>query len=112
YSGFSRRWIVGPYDAGVGHVFETKDGGASWTDISGNLVDGPVNDVVLAAGNVVVGTDFGAFETSAATPGTWKTVGGGLPNAVVNDLSVSPKGTTLIAATHGRGIWTIPVGGI
>jgi hypothetical protein len=112
YSGFSRHWIVGPYDAGVGHVFETKDGGASWTDISGDLVDGPANDVVLAAGKVVVGTDFGAFEASAAKPGTWKVVGSGLPNVVVNDLSVSPKGTTVIAATHGRGIWTIPVSGL
>ena len=112
YSGYSRHWIVGPYDAGVGHVFETTDGGASWTDISGDLVDGPVNDAVLAGGKLVVGTDFGAFETSAATPGTWKSVGSGLPNAVVNDLSVSPKGTTLIAGTHGRGIWTIPVGAL
>ncbi|WP_208030000.1 hypothetical protein [Streptomyces cyanogenus] len=37
-NGFSRRFTEGP-GAGVGHVFESKDGGASWTDISANLSD-------------------------------------------------------------------------
>ena len=36
FNGYSRRWIPG---GGVGHVFESWNGGASWTDISGNLPD-------------------------------------------------------------------------
>ena len=31
----------------VGHVFKTADGGATWTDISGNLPNIPVTDLVL-----------------------------------------------------------------
>jgi hypothetical protein len=40
--------------------------------------------------------------------GTWLRVGAGLPNTVVNDLDVTPNGDLVIAATHGRGLWSIP----
>jgi hypothetical protein len=103
YGAFSRRWIAG---GGVGHVFETKDGGTSWTDISGNLPDAPVNSVVKWHHNLVVGTDVGVFETIANRPGEWQQLGEGLPDSSTNQLSVTPGGTALIAATHGRGMWT------
>ncbi|MGI8698575.1 MAG: hypothetical protein ACR2J0_05455, partial [Mycobacteriales bacterium] len=44
YGAFSRRWIPG---GGVGHVFESRNGGTSWTDISGNLPDIPTNGRAL-----------------------------------------------------------------
>ena len=47
-NGFSRRFTEGP-GAGIGHIFESNDGGLTWTDISGNFPDVPVNDVVVAA---------------------------------------------------------------
>ncbi len=99
YGGFSRRWIPA---GGTGHVFESTDGGSSWKDVSGNLPDAPVNDVVLAGGTLVVGTDVGVFTGSA---GSWRRVTG-LPNTSTNDLVVSPRGDYVIAATHGRGLWT------
>ena len=43
FNGFSRRWIEGP-GSGNGHLFKTTDAGATWTDVSGNLPDVPVND--------------------------------------------------------------------
>ena len=43
-NGFSRHWTEGP-GAGVGHVFESRDGGATWKDISANLPDVPANAV-------------------------------------------------------------------
>jgi hypothetical protein len=105
YNGYSRRWIAG---GGVGHVFESNDGGATWSDISGNLPDVGGDDMVLSHGSLVLATDVGAFVTSQAHPGTWKRFGSGLPNTAINDLSVSPNGRTIVAATHGRGLWTIP----
>ncbi len=102
FGAFSRRWIVG---AGVGHVFESRNGGTTWADRSGNLPDAPVNDVVLAMGHLVVGTDVGVFMTSAAAPGAWVRMSANLPNASTNDLAVSPDGTYVVAATHGRGLW-------
>jgi hypothetical protein len=104
YNGFSRRWTN---DAGFGHVFESTDSGATWTDISGNLPDAPADDLVVVNGQLVLGTDVGVFVAPAGTT-TWSRLGSGLPNASVNDLSVTPAGVVL-AATHGRGIWQIVV---
>jgi hypothetical protein len=104
-SGYSRKWMIGPDDPGVGHVFETSTGGTSWTDISGNLPDGPMDDIVFENGNLVVASDFGVF-TSSNDGSTWSRLGTSLPNVVVDQLTVDPNGR-LVAATHGRGIWTI-----
>jgi sugar lactone lactonase YvrE len=105
FNGYSRRWIPG---GGVGHVFETLNGGASWTDISGNLPDIASDALVLAHGQLALATDAGVFTAAegqgAAT--SWSRLGTGLPNASVNDLTVGPNGY-IYAGTHGRGIWRI-----
>jgi len=105
FSGFSRHWIPG---GGVGHVFETTNGGQSWTDISGNLPDIPGDALVLSHGRLALGTDQGVF-TAAEGQGSataWSRLGTGLPNAVVDDLTAGPGGY-IYAATHGRGVWRI-----
>jgi hypothetical protein len=103
--GYSRNWIP---NAGVGHVFESKDGGATFTDISGNLPDAAANDLVITpTGKLVLANDVGVFTTSEASPGTWSRYGSGLPNSIIDDLSVGSNGSYIIAATHGRGLWTI-----
>jgi hypothetical protein len=112
-SGYSRKWMIGPDDPGVGHVFESKDGAATWTDISGTgtsaLPDVPMDDIVFehngGLNHIVVATDFGVF-TSSDDGATWSRYGHLLPNVVVNQLTLDPNGN-LVAATHGRGIWTI-----
>ena len=55
-----------------------------------------------------MGTDVGVFSTSAAAPGAWSRVGVSLPNASTNDLVVSPGQDYVLAATHGRGLWSFP----
>jgi photosystem II stability/assembly factor-like uncharacterized protein len=106
-SGFSRKWMIGPGDdPGVGHVFETTNGGGLWADRSGNLPDVPMDDVVFLGGTkLVVATDFGVF-TSSDNGASWANLGTNLPNVVVDQLTLDPNGN-LVAATHGRGIWTI-----
>jgi hypothetical protein len=103
YNGFSRRWTN---DAGYGHVFESTDGGTTWTDISGNLPDVPGDDLVVSGHNLIVATDIGVFTAPAGggTATSWSRLGTGLPTASVNDLTITPDGAVL-AATHGRGIW-------
>jgi hypothetical protein len=111
---YSRRWIP---DAGVGHVFESADGGATWRDVSQNLPDAPVYKVVIAGQQLVVGTEVGAFQLPTATGGeeaafsvtqsqrdTWSRLGSGLPKVTVWDLAVAPDGS-IVAGTHGRGTW-------
>ena len=103
FNGYSRRFVPG---GGVGHVFETSDGGQSWTDISGNLPDIASDALVLAHGQLALGTDAGVF-TAAEGQGsatTWSRLGTGLPNAAVDDLTAGPGGY-IYAATHGRGVW-------
>ena len=73
------------------------------------LPDAPGDDLVISAGNLYLATDVGVFTAPAATPSAWSRLGTGLPNASVNDLSLAPDGSYLIAATHGRGIWKISI---
>jgi len=105
FGSYSRRWIP---DAGVGHVFETTDGGATWADVSGNLPDAPVYKVIMRGSDLIVGTEVGAFiaPRPRGLPASWRTVGSGLPRVTVWDLTVAPDGR-VVAGTHGRGTWEI-----
>ncbi|MHB8458363.1 MAG: hypothetical protein ACYDBS_11860, partial [Acidimicrobiales bacterium] len=84
--------------------------GASWTNITGDLPSGvATNSVVYDQGNLFVATDVGVFATPAATSGSstsWAPIGTGLPNVQVVGLSTTTNGT-ILAATHGRGIWEL-----
>jgi photosystem II stability/assembly factor-like uncharacterized protein len=103
-SGF--RW-----DDPLPHVFRSTDFGASWTDISGNLPEVPVNDIVVdpqASSQLWIATDFGVYGTSSLGA-SWSALGTGLPNAVVTDLELHDPTRTLTAATFGRSMWTIDV---
>ncbi|WP_042441905.1 glycosyl hydrolase [Streptacidiphilus jiangxiensis] len=104
FSGFSREWNEGP-GAGIGHVFESHDSGATWTDISANLPDVPVNSLSLTPqGGLLVGTDLGAVYRA---PGRtkWRAIAE-LPAVSVDQILLGPDGR-VYAATHGRGIYAI-----
>ena len=104
-SGYSRKWIE---SAGVGHVFESTDGGADWNDMSGNLPDAPGDDVLVTpSGKVVVSTDVGVFVASKGST-SWLRLGDNLPNVVASDISFTSDGQNILVATYGRGLWTIP----
>jgi hypothetical protein len=103
FNGYSRRWIPG---GGLGTVFESKDGGSSWQNISGNLPDAPGNGLAIVRGTLVLGTDVGAFAASAAHPTRWSRVTS-LPNVVVDNVRPVPASAAVVLATHGRGIWQL-----
>ncbi len=108
FSGYSRHWIVGPDDPGVGHVFQLSSGsaGIAASDLSGNLIDAPADDVIVAGNDLIVGTDFGVYVSKLGS-GTWSRLGSNLPNVVIGQLGVYHG--AVLAATHGRGLWTFPV---
>ncbi|MFI5893440.1 glycosyl hydrolase [Actinoplanes sp. NPDC051513] len=104
-NGFSRKWTEGP-GAGVGHLFESRDAGQHWADISGNLPDVPANSVkLLRGGAIALGTDTGVFYRPAHVT-KWSVLGRGLPTTTTLQLKIDPAGR-LLAATHGRGLWAI-----
>ncbi len=95
---------------GTGHVFVTRDYGASWSDITGDLPDHPVNAVLLdpsELSRIYIGTDLGVFSSSGG--GSWSRLGDGLPMVAVFDLAVEPAAGVMVAATHGRGAFALPV---
>jgi len=104
FNGFSRTWTEGP-GAGIGHIWKTTDAGATWSNISGNFPDIPVNDIVIRNGKLIVATDLATL-VSTDDGAHWSRLGTALPLTTVMDVHLGPDGK-LYAATHGRGIWSI-----
>ena len=89
------------------HVFRTTDYGISWTDISGNLPDIPVNSIIIdydEDSTLYIGTDAGVFFTQNLG-NEWAVLGTGLPNSPVFDLNYHQPGRKLVAGTHGRSLF-------
>lgn len=94
---------------GTGHVFKTSNGGYNWTDISNNLPNTPVNDVIIYYPGIstsiyLVATDVGVFATNNYGQ-QWGELAQGLPNTVCLDLDYNLKGNKIRVGTHGRGVW-------
>jgi photosystem II stability/assembly factor-like uncharacterized protein len=87
---------------GSSRVIKTSDGGSSWSDISANLPEAPVNDaVVLRDGTLTVASDVGVFVERGST---WLSVGSNLPAVPVLEIDLDLERGRLTAATFGRGI--------
>src|SRR3954451_7780450 len=106
-SGYLRRWFPNPNRGGS--VYVSHDAGQHFTNISGNLPRVPANALVLRNGVVFVGTDLGVYSASQGSS-RWARLGRSLPNSSVLDLRLNPQGTQLVAALHGRGVWTFSFG--
>lgn len=100
-------WAMVGGGKGIGHVYQTTDGGLNWKNISSNLPDSPANTLVFDPrnGRLFVGTDVGVYASSNGGS-SWSRLGAGLPNAPVIDLQFSAVTETLAAGT-GRGVFTI-----
>ncbi len=88
------------------YVLKTTDGGATWSNITGNLPQAPVNDIVVAGSTLYVATDVGVFRTTDGGT-TWRTLGKGLPHLPVDDIQLDASTNELFAGTFGRGMWRI-----
>jgi uncharacterized repeat protein (TIGR01451 family) len=92
-----------------GHVFRTRDGGASWVDISGDLPDAPVNSLVLDPSypdTIYAGTDVGPMVTYNGGR-HWEALGKAFPNVAVWQLDLDPAHRIIAAGTHGRGAFRV-----
>lgn len=93
----------------TGQVFLSSNYGASWSNITGNLPNIPVNAIVVdpdAAGTLYVATDVGVFY-STDNGASWAEAGTGLPNAVAHWLTLHEGSRILRVSTHGRGAWDL-----
>ncbi|MEO8926046.1 MAG: hypothetical protein ABI306_02685 [Caulobacteraceae bacterium] len=89
-------------------VLVTRDYGATWRNVTGDLPANHFVEVVRAdpvrKGLLYAGTEVGAF-VSLDDGGHWTPLQGDLPTAQVNDLLV--HGDDLVAATQGRALWVL-----
>ncbi|MFL5752607.1 MAG: T9SS type A sorting domain-containing protein [Bacteroidia bacterium] len=115
---YPRDLVVNPHNSsevyavfsgfGTGHIFKSVDAGANWIDLSTALPDLPFHCLAINpynSANLFAGCDFGVF---SSTDGgiTWTNFGTGMPAvAMVFDLVVSPADTSLMAYTHGNGVY-------
>jgi len=116
---FPRRIAVNPDNSrevyvvfsgfGTGHVFKSTNAGGTWTDISTSLPDVPFHSILIDPDftNVIyAGCDFGLF-VSTDGGATWVAHNSGMPDAtMIFDLVASPSDRSLMAFTHGRGVYT------
>lgn len=98
------------------HVWESRDGGLSWSPIDGSgprrLPDLPVHSVVAdpdRPDRLFLGTDLGVFVSTTGGQ-QWSAENTGFANVVTESLAVAAgEGGTrwLFAFTHGRGAWRV-----
>ncbi len=84
--------------------------GGSWQSMFLNSPQADVNVVRLDPSTkaIYIGTDSGVYY-STDSGSSWASPGTGLPNSAVFDLDYVPATRTLVAATHGRGVWSLIV---
>src|SRR6185436_11269153 len=92
------------------YVFVTRDYGATWTSLVGNLpAKGTVNVIREDPKNkdlLYAGTEFGLY-VSIDGGKEWKEFMSGLPLVRIDDLIIHPRENDLVVGTHGRGIYIL-----
>ncbi len=120
---FVRDIVIDPSDANHAfvvsstNVFETADAGATWTDITGDIVTGadavtPFRSIEYIPNGfifqdvLVVGGTNGVFSSRSGQGfDNWRPYGFFLPNVPVFDLDYDAEDKLLWAGTLGRGNW-------
>jgi trimeric autotransporter adhesin len=95
---------------GVSNIWVTTNGGTSWTTIDGNLPDMPVRWVMFKPNEndkAFIATETGVWETSLINgASTVWTAHPSFPTVKTTMLDYRNADRTLLASTHGRGLWT------
>jgi hypothetical protein len=99
---------------GVNSVWRTLDGGLSWTSIEGNLPDMPIRWALFrpkTSGNatqMLLATELGVWSTDFinGTATVWGVSNTGMANVRVDMLNYRKADGVIMAATHGRGLYT------
>lgn len=95
-------------------VYRSTNFGDTWTNISFNLLNTPANCseyfISPEHDRIFVGTDLGVYYLDNGSS-TWNPFNTGLPQVIVRELEIQKSDTILVAATYGRGIWSIDLKG-
>lgn len=97
------------------YLWRSTDRGKTWTSIVGNLPMECVNTIredPSRSDLLYVGTDMGTY-VSFDGGTNWESLHGGIPHLPVHDVAVHVDSdinkNELVAATHSRGAWVLPL---
>lgn len=96
---------------GINSVHESFDNGSSWQSVEGNLPDMPVRWVIFDPINpdqAMIATEAGVWVTNNLDGNStvWQPSLQGLPITRVDMLQYRESDNMILAATHGRGLFT------
>jgi photosystem II stability/assembly factor-like uncharacterized protein len=100
-------------------VYRSNDRGNTWTNITGDLPDQPLSDVITHPTDpniLYLGSEFGCFRTTD-NGAHWHRWNNGMPEAAIVtemgyiDLRSQYGQYWIIAGTYGRGIWKREISG-
>lgn len=95
---------------GVNSIWETTDGGTTWTSVEGLLPDMPIRWIIFNPINndqALIATELGVWTTDNLDGNNtvWGPSNNGLANVRVDMLQTRASDKLIIAATHGRGLY-------
>ncbi len=96
---------------GATSVYESTNGGTSWSSVEGDLPDMPVRWALFSpwgGDSVLLATELGVWSTTNLNGGStsWDVSNTGLANCRVDMLQYRESDSLVLAATHGRGVFT------
>ena len=103
-------------------IYQTNDGGTTWTDMTGNLTDTRIGAAAIDSTSAVKRLFVGGREgvavinlpiagVPAVGPFNWGKIGTGLANAPVWDMEWDRTDEILVVGTLGRGAWVLQENG-
>ena len=108
--------LVTKSNYGSKSVYESKNGGATWLDVEGNIPNMPVRWGIFSPTDptqAMIATEAGVWTTEFldGTNTVWipPVEGRGIPLVRVDMLQIRKSDNIVLAATHGRGLFTTDV---
>jgi photosystem II stability/assembly factor-like uncharacterized protein len=97
---------------GASHVFQSRDGGQTWTDVDRRrLPDVPHHAIAIPRrkpSTLYVCSDAGVYVSTDAG-NDWKNLTRNLPTVPIVDLVYHERDRTLTAASYGRSLWRLKI---
>lgn len=91
------------------HIWRTTNTGAGWSEITSNLPEAPVNDIVIDPADrtrLYAATDVGVFYTTNLGE-EWQLLAPGMPLIVTDDLTIHGPERFIVCHTHGRSMYKL-----
>lgn len=98
----------------IPHIHKSTNNGSTWTDISSNLPQFAINDLVIYPGNenqLFVATDGGVYYTLNAGT-SWQRLGTNMPIIPVYDIELEASTNKLIAGTFARSVQSMDLNSV